>query len=629
MKIKQLLDWRLTKLKEIEAGKERLTTLLVNTEYRYKIPDFQRSYVWGVEQARELMNDFSLDTNDFTRDPLELDGYLLGNTVVIEDDITKTRYVIDGQQRITTITLLFRILYLKHKNLLSNNLLTDDYSLSMSSRLLHGYNQNKNFNGTEFINRLYHDESLNFGQTYRELLNGTSDNADIDETSSDKNIRIVYETLSEYVDTMSIEQHLKFSYYLEHKVSMIVTKAPNISKAFQLFEILNNRGVGLEPIDLIKNYFLKKLDELDSPEEKVMEFKNNWTTFLDNLHFNNRYSIPESQFLKHYIIGTKGRNIKNEDMYTKFVDEIFKSPTLDEIIDFSKDIKRKSLTYTKISYKADNDYTENINKLKYLNDTLGIKQLFFLLIPFYNESEEIKEEVLDLAIKLGSSILFSFTQTNFIEREIPILIEKYITDSTRDKPNAYAEFKVSIKNIIKNFAGIAHESIRTRKFDKGNTLKPINKAQQILRFIEFYSMNNMNALDKKINNKIITVEHILAVKLDSTEYANYGFESEEDYKDNLNRIGNLTLLLFDSNISASNKTPAEKEVYYKESEFFITQKLVNDINFSVKSGDRRTLVDTFNTQFTSFFTEQETFNKCSIEKRSKEVADFVHKLLTN
>lgn len=615
-------------MKEIEASKEILSNLLVNTEYRYKIPDFQRAYVWGVEQAQELMNDFSLDTENFTKNPSHLDGYLLGNAVVIEDDESKNRIIIDGQQRITTITLLFRILYLKHKSLLSKNVLTDDFSLSISSRLLHGYNQS-NYNGTEFINKLYHDKSLNFGETYRELLNGTSDNSNIDETSSDKNIRIVYETLSEYVDDMSPEQHLRFCYYLEKKVSMIVTKAPNISKAFQLFEILNNRGVGLEPIDLIKNYFLKKLDELGSSEEKVGEFKNNWSAFLDNLHFNKRYSVPESQFLKHYIIGTKGRNIKNEEMYTKFVEEIFPNPTLDEIIDFSKDLKRKSLTYTKISYKADNDYTENIDKLRYLIDTLGIKQLFFLLIPFYNESEDIKEEVLDLAIKLGSSILFSFTQTNFIEREVPILIEKYLNDSKRDKPNAYAEFKVNVKNIIKNFAEIAHDSIRTRRFDKGNTLKPINKAQQILRFIEFYGMNNKNALDKKINDKVITLEHILAVKLDSLKITEYGFKNEEEYKDYLNRIGNLSLLLFDSNISASNKTPEEKEVYYKESEFFITQKLVNNINFSVKSGDRRILIDTFNTQFTSLFTDQESFNKSSVEKRSEEIANFVYTLLMN
>lgn len=611
---------------EIEAAKENLSSLLTNTDYRYKIPDFQRAYVWGEEHARELMNDFSLDTDNFTKDPSSLDGYLLGNTVVIEDAESKTRIVIDGQQRITTITILFRILYMKHKNLISQGVLTDDFSISITGQLLKGYTQS-NYNGTELINKLYHDESLNFGKTYREILNGSSETSENDETTSDKNIRIVFETLSEYIDSMDTEQHLKFCNYLEMKVSIIVTKAPNMSKAFQLFEILNNRGVGLEPIDLIKNFFLKKLDDLSSSEEKVIEFKENWSQFLDNLHFNKRYSIPESQFLKHYIIGTKGVNVKNENMYSEFVKVFFKNTTIDEIIDFSKDIKRKSFTYTQISYKADNSYTDNLDKLKYLVDTLSIKQLFFLLIPFYNESEDIKEEVLDLSIKLGSSILFSFTQTNFIEREVPILIQSYLRDAQDNKNNAYAEFKVNIKNMIKNRAEIALESIKTRKFEKGNSLKPLNKAQQILRFIEFFGMNNSNALSKKVNNKTVTVEHILAVKLDPLLYNDYGFDSEEDYKGYLNRIGNLTMLLFDSNISASNKTPEEKEAHYLESEFYITQKLVKPLDFSVRSGERRDILDIFNNQFTSFYSDEETFKKSSIEKRSSEIAEFVYKLL--
>lgn len=613
-------------MKEIEASKENLSTLLTNTDYRYKIPDFQRAYVWGAEQARELMNDFSLDTDNFKKDPSSLDGYLLGNTVVIEDTSNNTRTIVDGQQRITTITLLFRILYIKHKNLISNGILKDDYSMSITGQLLKGYTQS-NYNGNELINKLYHDESLNFGKTYKELLSGLSDSNENDETPSDKNIRIVYETLNEYIDSMSTDQHLKFCNYLEKKVSIIVTKAPNLSKAFQLFEILNNRGVGLEPIDLIKNFFLRKLDDLKSSDEKIREFKDNWNEFLDNLHFNKRSSVPESQFLKHYIIGTKGKNIKNENMYNEFTINFFSNPTIDEIINFSKDIKRKSSTYTKISYKADNSYTDNLDKIKYLVDILNIKQLFFLLIPFYNESEVIKEEVLDLSIKLGSSILFSFTQTNFIEREVPLLIEEYLNNQKKGKNDAYAQFKVSLRSLIKDRAEIAKESIRTRKFDKGNSLKPINKGQQILRFIEFFGMNNGNALNKNVNNKKVTVEHILAVKLNPNDYKDYDFENEEDYKSHLNRIGNLTLLLFDSNISASNKTPIEKKSYYSESEFFITRKLVKDIDLSVKSGERRELVDSFNDQFTTFYTHQKKFDKSSVEKRSDEIAKYVYLLL--
>ncbi|PFV93061.1 hypothetical protein COL08_22985 [Priestia megaterium] len=614
----------------IDSKKVNISNLLINEDFRCKIPDFQRTFVWGAAQARDLMDDFSEDTNNFNIDPEDLDGYLLGNIVVIEDEKNHIRHVIDGQQRLTTLTLIFRIMYLKNVELSKN--VNDKYTVilhGLTHKLLSGYSK-LNYNGHDTTNKLFHDESLNFGQTYRYLLkdNPSTYTEENDETPSDKNIRIVYETLSEYIEQMSIDQHLKFARYLESKVSVILTKAPNLAKAFQLFEILNNRGVGLEPIDLIKNLFLKKLAELGATEDQEMEFKNNWTSFLDNLHYNKRASIYESQFLKHYIIGTKGRNIKNEKMYEEFSDDFFKVTTITEILDFSKDIKKRAETYTKIAFKADNNYSDDINKLKYIVDILGIKQLFFLLIPFYNESQETREEVLDLAIRLGSSVLFSFTQTNYIEREIPSIIEKYLSNGKKDKNKAYAQFITSVNSLIKDKAFDAKNAIATRKFEKGSNEKPINKADQILKFIEYYGLNQEKVLNKKINNKKISVEHIFSKKMALNKIVNYGFNNENEFKDNLNRIGNLTLLLLDSNISGSNKVPEDKAIHYKNSEFLVTRKLTGNIPFSIKSGERKEKIDFLNKRLSSYFENNTNFNKHSVEQRSNEIAEIVYELLT-
>ncbi|PFD66885.1 hypothetical protein COK34_06915 [Bacillus thuringiensis] len=616
----------------IDSKKVNISNLLINEDFRYKIPDFQRTFVWGAAQARELMDDFSEDTHNFNKDPEELDGYLLGNIVVIEDEEENIRFVIDGQQRLTTLTLIFRIMY--HKNLdLSQNPSYNNYTVilhGLTAKLLSGFSK-LNTSGQVINNKLFHDESLNFGETYRYLLKDdpTTYTEENDETPSDKNIRIVYETLSEYIEQMSIEQHLKFARYLESKVSVILTKAPNLAKAFQLFEILNNRGVGLEPIDLIKNLFLKKLSEQGATDEQDNEFKNNWASFLDNLHFNKRNSINESQFLKHYIIGTKGKNIKNEEMYEEFTTKFFKNATVNEILDFSKDIKKRAETYTKIAFKSDNNYTDDINKLKYIVDVLGIKQLFFLLIPFYNESQDTREEVLDLALRLGSSVLFSFTQTNFIEREIPSIIEKYLNSIKKDKTSAYAQFVTDINQLIKEKAFDAKNAIATRKFEKGSKERPINKVDQIFKFIEYYGLNHERVLDKKINNKKISLEHIFSKKLDPNKYNNYDFKSENEFKEYLNRIGNLTLLLLDSNTSGLNKTPEEKAVHYEHSEFFVTKKLFDNIPFSVNSGERKDKIDFLNNKLSSYFKNNKRFNKKTVAQRSNEIAEIVYELLIN
>src|SRR5690625_706957 len=73
----------------------------------FKIPDFQRDFVWDKNEVNKLFDDFSEDTNDFT--DLSGEGYLLGNIVVIQSDSNNrlVKEVIDGQQRLTVLSLLF------------------------------------------------------------------------------------------------------------------------------------------------------------------------------------------------------------------------------------------------------------------------------------------------------------------------------------------------------------------------------------------------------------------------------------------------------------------------------------------------------------------------------------------
>ena len=92
---------------EITSNMKTLKDIFDNRDI-FKIPEFQRNFVWGQEQVDTLFNDFSEDTNGYTTEIDDLSGYLLGNIVLIEGQDSNKEYdVIDGQQRLTTLSLLF------------------------------------------------------------------------------------------------------------------------------------------------------------------------------------------------------------------------------------------------------------------------------------------------------------------------------------------------------------------------------------------------------------------------------------------------------------------------------------------------------------------------------------------
>ncbi|ARQ03689.1 hypothetical protein CA207_04310 [Macrococcoides caseolyticum] len=244
---------------EITSEMISLGQLLLDDNKLFYIPEFQRDFVWKDEQARELINDLKEDTDGFIKDNDDLQGYLLGNIVLIEN--YKKRYlVIDGQQRLTTLTLLFKVLYERIDSIIERSEGKErDKWLKRIGQISNGYqvvDDEDNFKGL----RIIHDEGLTFGGFYRDLITDKISEDTLIISDSDNNIREVYNTLSDELSNLNDAQMSKFISYIKNKVKLIVTTAPSEGKAFQLFEVLNDRGRSLEPMDLVKNTFLKIVD---------------------------------------------------------------------------------------------------------------------------------------------------------------------------------------------------------------------------------------------------------------------------------------------------------------------------------------------------------------------------------
>ena len=97
---------------KITSEMQPLSQVLVRSSNQFLIPDFQRAFVWTDEEANNLINDFLEDTDNLSVDINLLPGYLLGNIVLINNEDENTVDVVDGQQRLTTLTLLFKAIFI-------------------------------------------------------------------------------------------------------------------------------------------------------------------------------------------------------------------------------------------------------------------------------------------------------------------------------------------------------------------------------------------------------------------------------------------------------------------------------------------------------------------------------------
>ncbi|TFU61163.1 DUF262 domain-containing protein [Jeotgalicoccus nanhaiensis] len=611
---------------KISSLNKSVSELLLSGNIVFRIPDFQRDFVWTENEIKDLINDFDEDSRNFEQETDELSGYLLGNIVLIGQG--KDFEVIDGQQRLTTLTIIFKALQAYASNK-ANDLSAkyQDRWRSYSTNLSKGFSLTSDLGDYKGL-KIRHDSSLSFGDFYRRLMEDDLDVDHVPDKETDKNIQSIYEYVVNFFDSenMTEEKMIRFINYLTENVFLIMTTAPNESKAFQLFEVLNDRGRSLEPLDLIKNMFLKIITKNDPDNTQKKEFLRHWSKFSDNLEYpmikdKRRSKLSSSSFLSSYILAFEGENIRKNDLFEYFKDQ-HDNLSSKELIDFAKNVSRVSEVYSRLSMKEYGSYLRDSHKeMTIFYEILGNEQSKAMLMPFYFVDDEDKKKVLDATNRYVASILFSFTQANQIESFIPKMIQQYKSNQDIDKLVAFinketAKYAVDIK-----------DSLPTRRLENKNGTVS-KKATTMYRFLEGYYCNRVDAITSQ-TGKRFSIEHIMSKKLTVYDYSAMGFKDKEEFDQYLNRIGNLSLIYTTDNSSLSNKPFDEKISHYKEIDFLLTKKLGMTLTTSVIDGKDTKLINQINKSISTpnLKSKQHYFTKSMIDKRSDEVSQFLADIL--
>ncbi len=514
-------------------------------EQWYRIPEYQRPYVWGKDEVVDLLDDISYAAVNTPNNDYFLGSFVYqhkkagGDQEFIENDL------LDGQQRITTIFLLFAVI---------RDIETNIKRKENCQKYIY-QEEDKDTNTPERIRLLYkiRPEVEKFIEEYVKSKNSIVEKwEDIKRIANDSkdvsiknmanaivNIRTFFEEHNN-IDTV-------FPYLLQY-VLMIYVYSEQLEDAFRLFTILNDRGVKLRNSDILKAQNLQHVAEIERIkygikwEELESELGEDFDRFLS--------------FIRTIVVKEKARL----NLLQEFEDKIYNPKEKDKSTGKLKPalLKRGKDTFDLVDkyYKHYDQLFENDNHnftngfefnnmLVVMKTTLPSTDWIPPLLSYYNKfnSNRIYDFLLLLDKKFTGDWVGQLSPTERIENMNSILkgIDTHKTPEDLFKTELFDFDKA---DFLKNIEG----KVYGRQFAKSILLK-----------LDF--LLNDNKTTKWSAFSQITIEHILPqTPTDSSQWKKDFTDTER--ADLMNKIGNLILLGRGKNASQGRLDYAEKHKKY-------------------------------------------------------------------
>lgn len=530
---------------------------LLGNGKRYKVPNFQRDYSWELQQWQDLFDDL-YEIYEQREDYVK---HYIGSIVLEKPDTNKEEYyVIDGQQRITTLLLLvLAIIELLDKiDTPESKKRADIYKNYINFEL--GSKIGEYFSRLE-LNRTTNDDFQMYFNKYR--FDTLRSNKKFNKTT-----RIMikaFKYFSEQLESKFADNSQEIAYFVEtiaSNVAFIVITTNNTLNSYTIFETLNSRGVELTSADLLKNYILQLCndDRLDL-EDALLR----WNSISDKIDYKN---LPD--FIRDYL-NSFNKYVRHNQLF-RSVKVLCKNKlqalelltALDKNIDFYlalSDPYDEFWSLPPISAKK----LEITRSIKLLN-LFGVTQFKPLLLACFAKNIDITE-VLSLIVKVS----FRYHK---VAKANPNEIEKLYNDIALKISNNVVVGVQQIRSMLKSVY-ISDDIFRSSfvNLELGQRNKELIK--YILAEIEAYESNKHISLD----HSCYTVEHILPQSIVNTEWENSIDENQHQLY--VTNIGNLTLLDAKSNNSLQNKWD-DKQKLFAANSLRINQKIAKSMSWTIE-----------------------------------------------
>lgn len=513
---------------------------LMGNGITYEIPKFQRDYSWEAEQWDDLWQDIrSLMAKE---EPYHYLGYL-----VLQTSDQKTFRVIDGQQRLTTLSLLI-LAVLKALQKLEQQGIDADKNKQRQEVLRSSYIGY--LDPVTLVARNKLRLNRNNDSYFRTYLVALDEPKKYGINASERLMKNCYEwfytRVSEAYQTG--EALADFVNTIVDKLFFTVIRVSDELNAFKVFETLNARGVQLSSADLLKNYLFSKADQEDAHETEINEMERFWSSIVDRL---TSERIPE--FLRTYW-NSKNKSVSKNDLFKTIRKRI---TTKAEAFRLLRDLDKEADLYVALRnpeaefWKGKTAIAEHLRELSMFQ----VRQPFALLMAAHRE---LDEAAFLRVLRTCSIISFRYNVISGLNpNEQDVAYNEAALNIAREKrfENAW------IRNVYPpddNF-GTAFSNAE---------FKPSTRNTKLVRYIlsELERAKHGQAPDR--TSDVYSIEHVLPL----APTADWGFDDDATERC-AQRLGNLTLLETNANKDLGNSTYAEKRAAYERSSIGLTRAL--------------------------------------------------------
>lgn len=498
----------------MKANETKVDKFLATNETTFAIPVYQRNYDWTLFQCKQLLYDIvETGKNDKTN------AHFIGSIVYVHDDVYTASgltelTIIDGQQRLTTITLIYIALYRLAKEL-DNQMLVN--------RIHKTYLINEFAPEAE---KLKLKPTENNKDALRYILNST-------DGEEFKGYSKIIENFNYFKSAINSENFETIQRGLSKLIFVDIALDRQKDNPQRIFESLNSTGLELSQADLIRNYILMGLSRTN--QDKI--YKSYWEVIERNAKDETLNKTRVSEFIRDYLT-LKNKEIPNKgDVYTKFKEK-YPTSTIDELEIVLSELKSLVKYYNKLTNPKNEADREIKTQLEYIN-RLEINVAFPFLMKVY---EDYSNSIIDKStFLLILSLVQSFTFRRFI-LGLPTNALNKIFMNLYDKvePDNYL---FSIQKSLLQRSGVQRfprdtETINALKEKDVYNIKPKNRTY-LLERLENHQNNEPVIIE---GNSDITIEHIFPQNPDAKWKIELGTDEYNLIKENyLNTIGNLTL----------------------------------------------------------------------------------------
>jgi len=606
---------------DVQPDKQNIDKLFSNTTYY--IDFYQRQYKWTDEPVKRLLDDVFYKFNEEykkhkdTELPIEqliskYSWYYL-NTYVT-NSVDGKLYVVDGQQRLTTLTLI--LIKLRH--------LAQHFQSQLEGWISHKIVGLSGYKTDFWMNHEAHKKAM---QGLYD--NVSSDKIDTESGITAQNMVSNFGTVSTRLDSELSEIHRfeSFVFYFMYRLVLINLNVEQTDVPM-VFEVINDRGVKLKPYEILKG---KLLGQISKEELEGLKLNELWEEQVSKINSFKEDEIDQffTYYLKAEFADTIGEGRRYDKEYHRAIFSENKLKLDHNPKEVKKFLQNDFIYYTNLyakvfSYYRDSNANNGFESI-YFNSLTEMDMQFLLILSScsLNDTQE-DEKIKTIAYEVDRLFCLLQLQRSYSSNAFAVSVYKLSAQiRNKDISEIRPAFDKMLLELLTDARGVPANSPLSYGFFKETGIELDKRFKRyffarIEMFIASHTNMNMkhSLYDLVQNTGYVNGFHIEHILADNEENLKFFDDDEDKFKSERNRLGGLLLLKGKDNISSNNETYKRKLSSYANTLYW--NETLREDSYKSKL-DFTSMINKFKLNFRAMTQ----FGQDELEERHKLLFDMV------